>query len=130
MKPFDSRHGGIISALLFAGTVAFLAMLVAGVIVTKTVRVRTSDGSNGTDLAIDTPGGRLNIRTRDRMNPAIVGVPIYPGAYRVKGSGERISNGAPAMAIRTRISTSWAANTAQKTPCRMSWSFIAASFPA
>ena len=83
----DSRRGGIISGLLVAGTMIFLMLLVAGVIVTRTVRVHTADGANGTDVAIDTPGGRLNIRTRDRMNPAVVGVPVYPGAYRTNDSG-------------------------------------------
>jgi len=87
MKPFDSRHGGIIAGLLFAGMMVFLAMLVAGIIVTRTVRVRTTDGTNGTDVSIDTPGGRLNIRARDHMNPALAGVPIYPGAHRTDDSG-------------------------------------------
>lgn len=86
----DSRHGGIISGLLFAGTMVFLALLVAGIVVTKTVRVRTADGANGTDVAIETPGGRLNIRARDHMNPALTGVPVYPGAYRAKDGGANI----------------------------------------
>lgn len=87
MKPFNSRRGGIITGLLFAGMMVFLAMLVAGIIVTKTVRVRTNDGSNGTDVSVDTPAGRLNIRARDHMSPALAGVPIYPGARRTDGSG-------------------------------------------
>ena len=87
MKHPDSRLGGIVSGLLFAGLMVFLALLVAGIIVTRTVRVRTSDGSNGTDVSIDTPGGRLNIRARDHMDPSIAGVPIYPGARRTDDAG-------------------------------------------
>lgn len=90
MEHPDSRRGGIISGLLFVGMVVFLAMLVAGVVVMKTVRVRTIDGANGTDVAIDTPGGRLNIRARDHMNPALTGIPIYPGAYRANDGGANI----------------------------------------
>ena len=90
MKKPDSRRGGIISGLLFTALVVFLALWVAGVIVTKTVHVRTMDGTNGTDVAIDTPEGRLSIRARDHMNPAITGVPVYPGAYRAKDSGANI----------------------------------------
>lgn len=87
MKSSASRRGGIISGLLFAGMIVFLAMLLAGVVVTRTVRVRTHDSAEGTDVAIDTPGGRLNIRARDHMNPAVAGVPVYPGADRVSDGG-------------------------------------------
>ncbi len=87
MKPLDRRHGGIISGLLFAGMTIFLLLLVAGVIVMKTVRVRTTDGTNGHDVSIDTPAGRLSIRARDNMNPALAGVPVYPGAHRTNDSG-------------------------------------------
>lgn len=82
-----SRRGGVISGLLFAAMVVFLLMLCAGVIVTRTVHVRSTDGTSGTDVAIDTPAGRLNIRARDHMNPALAGVPIYPDAERMNGSG-------------------------------------------
>lgn len=87
MKHPASRHGGVISGLLVAGMVVFLALWAVGIIVTRTVHVRTINGENGTDVAIDTPGGRLNIRARDHMNPAINGVPVYPGAYREDDGG-------------------------------------------
>ena len=90
MESSISRRGGIISGLLFAGMVVFLAMLLAGVIVTRTVRVRTHDGAEGTDVAIDTPEGRLSIRARDHMNPALTGVPVYPAAYSVSDGGANI----------------------------------------
>jgi hypothetical protein len=92
MNSFEphSRRGGIISGLLFAGMMVFLALLVAGILVTRNIRVRTTEGTNGADVAIDTPGGRLNIRTSDHMNPALTGVPIYPGAYRAKDGGANI----------------------------------------
>jgi len=87
MQRPNPRRGGIISGLLFAGLTVFLLMLVAGVVVTRTVHVRTTDGVSGTDVAIDTPAGRLNIRARDHMDSSISGIPVYPGAYRVKDSG-------------------------------------------
>lgn len=90
MRHPDSRHGGIVSGVLVAGTMIFLLMLAAGVIVTRTVHVRDVNGEHGTEVAIDTPGGRLDIRARDRMNPAINGVPVYPGAYRADDGGAKI----------------------------------------
>lgn len=90
MQHPDSRHGGIVSGVLVAGMMVFLLMLLAGRIVTRTVHIRGANGENGADVAIDTPGGRLDIRARDRMNPAINGVPVYPGSYRVDDGGANI----------------------------------------
>jgi hypothetical protein len=83
----DPRRGGIISGLFFAAMFALLALFAVGIFVMRTVRVTTSDGVHGTDVFIDTPGGRVNIRARDHMSPAAAGVPVYPGAERVKESG-------------------------------------------
>jgi hypothetical protein len=85
-----SRHGGIVSGLLFAGMVVFMALFLVGVVVTRTIHVKSIDNENGTEVAIDTPGGRLNIRAHDHMNPAINGVPVYPGAYREDDGGANI----------------------------------------
>lgn len=86
----NPRRGGIISGLLFAGMVVFMALFVAGVVVTRTVHVRHVNTDDGDDVAIDTPGGRLDIRAHDHMDPAINGVPIYPGAYRADDGGAHI----------------------------------------
>ena len=87
MKRSDSRHGGIISGLLFAGFLVLLIMVAEGIYVTKNIRVRTTKGTNGGDLSIETPSGHLQIRARDNMSPSVTGVPIYPGANRFKDSG-------------------------------------------
>jgi len=84
---FGSRRGGVISSLLLAGFVVILLLVCAGVIVTRTVHVKSTDGANGTDVAIETPAGRLNIRTRNHMDPSLAGVPVYPGARRMNDSG-------------------------------------------
>jgi hypothetical protein len=89
-----SSRGGIILGLLFAGMMVFMALLVAGIIVTKTVRVRTTDGADDSGvrgISIATPGGQLNIHASDHMNPVLTGVPAYPGATRVKDGGAHIS---------------------------------------
>lgn len=83
MQPARSRRGGILSALIFVLLIVGLAAVVGGIVVTKSIRVRT--GSH--DLAIETPGGRLDIRTHETMDPALAGIPIYPGATRVPDSG-------------------------------------------
>jgi hypothetical protein len=87
MKRSDSRRGGIISSLLSLAMIVLLVIVIGGIFVTKSIRIHETKGTNGSDVAIETPEGRLNIRTRDNMNPAITGVPIYPGASRTKDSG-------------------------------------------
>jgi hypothetical protein len=87
MQSVRCRRGGIISALIFFCLIIGLAAMVGGIVITKTVRVHTGAGVSGNDLAIETPGGRLDIRTHDTMNPGLAGIPIYPGATRMPDSG-------------------------------------------
>lgn len=87
------RSGGVLSAVLFAGMLVFVLMLIAGSVALKTVHVHATErdaGAGGADVSIDTPAGRLNIRARDRMNPALAGIPIYPGATREDSGGASI----------------------------------------
>jgi hypothetical protein len=90
MQQRNSRQGGIISGLLFAGMVVFMTLFVLGVVVTRTIHVKSLHTDDGGEVAIDTPGGRLNIRAHDHMNPAINGIPVYPGAYRADDGGANI----------------------------------------
>jgi hypothetical protein len=83
MQSARSRRGGIISALIFACLIVGIAAVVGGMIVTKNIRIHTGHDN----LAIETPGGRLDIHTHDAMDPALAGIPIYPGATRLHDSG-------------------------------------------
>jgi len=83
MQTARSRRGGIISALIFVCLIVGLATIVGGIVVTKNIRIHTDHHS----LAVETPGGRLDIRTHETMDPALVGIPIYPGATRTPDSG-------------------------------------------
>ena len=87
MQHPDSRQGGIISGLLFAGMVVFMALFLVGVVVTRTIHVRTADGEHRTNVAIDTPAGRFNIRAGNHMSASMDGIPVYPGAYRANNGG-------------------------------------------
>jgi hypothetical protein len=86
MKPVRNR-GGILSGLLFTFVACIVLAIVAGLYVARNVRVQTTHRNGGDDVSIDTPGGRLQIRAHDDLNPVAVGLPIYPGATRTKDSG-------------------------------------------
>jgi hypothetical protein len=79
-----ARRGGIIAALLFAGILLLVATLAVGIVVTKAIRIKTVNSGDGADISIGTPDGRLDIRAREHMNPALAGIPVYPGAWREK----------------------------------------------
>ena len=82
-----NRRGGILSTLLLT-FLALIALAVGAVIlVVQNVRVQTVHRSSGEDVTIDTPGGRIDIRGRDNMDPSALGIPIYPGAKRTKDGG-------------------------------------------
>lgn len=87
MQSARSRRGGIISTLLFICLIVAIAAAISGIVVTKNIRIRTDTGVSGHDVAIETPGGRLDIRTHETINPALAGIPIYPGATRISDSG-------------------------------------------
>ena len=82
MQSVRSRRGGIISTLIFICLIVGLAAVVAGMVVARNIRIHTSHHN----LAIETPGGRLDVRTHDRMDPSLSGIPVYPGATRMPDS--------------------------------------------
>jgi len=55
--------------------------------VANNVKVVTAHRSGGDDVAIDTPAGRINIRAHKNLDPATLGVPIYPDAKRSREGG-------------------------------------------
>lgn len=85
--PGEARRGGILSSLLFTVLVCVGLAIVAGLYVARNVRVETTHRNGGDDVSIDTPGGRIQIRAHEDLDPATLGIPIYPGATRRKDSG-------------------------------------------
>ncbi len=67
---------------------AVVALMVAGVIyVARSVRVARVHRAGGDDVAIQVPGGQMNIRAHENMDPAALGIPIYPEAKRSRDGG-------------------------------------------
>ena len=91
MSRKDPRHGGIIAGIFLAVVMVGLCVVIGGVILTRSIRVHTIETGDGAhvnaNIAIDTPGGRLNIRSHDHMSAAAAGIPIYPGATRTNDQG-------------------------------------------
>ena len=87
MQSVHSCRGGVIFRfLLFCLLLIFLASL-AGVRVMRNFHIRKVSHNGGDDVAFETPAGSFRVRAHEAMNPAAIGVPVYPGARRTDKSG-------------------------------------------
>ena len=78
----DGRIGGCFISLIVLGCIAF-----GVVFFLRNLRVVKTHRTSGDDVAIDTPAGRFEIRAHKDLDPAALGVPVYPGAERTKDGG-------------------------------------------
>lgn len=87
MQNLRSRQGGVIFRfLLFCVLLVFLASL-AGVRVMRNFHFRKVSHGNGDDVAFETPAGSFRVRAHESLDPAAIGVPVYPGARRTDSNG-------------------------------------------
>jgi hypothetical protein len=79
------RRVGLYSALT-ALTLVVLGVI-AVVYVLGNIHVKKVSTAGGDDVSIQTPGGQFYIRSHKDMDPAKLGIPIYPNAKRSKQGG-------------------------------------------
>jgi hypothetical protein len=53
----------------------------------RNFHLRTASRRGGDDVAFETPAGSFRLRAHERLDPAAIGVPVYPGARRTDSSG-------------------------------------------
>ena len=85
--PHNHRRGGVVASILLTifilGALAIAAVVATGLYIARNVRVteRTARG----ETTVETPFGSVRVRDT-RLDPAALGVPVYPGAVRRRGS--------------------------------------------
>ncbi|MDE3197286.1 MAG: hypothetical protein KGN84_13130 [Acidobacteriota bacterium] len=78
----DGRIGGCFITLIVLACVAF------GIVYfLRNLKVVEHHRGSGDDVSIDTPAGRIEIRSQKDVDPAALGIPVYPGATRTKDGG-------------------------------------------
>lgn len=80
------ERGGVISGLLTIFGLLVLAAIIGGVYLARNIHVQTTARASGDNVSIDVPGGHFSIQANEKMDPAAIGAPVYPGARR-KGNG-------------------------------------------
>lgn len=70
---------GIMLTVLILAGLAFAALVATGLFIARNVRV--TERTRGNETTVETPFA--SVRVRDgRFDPALVGLPVYPGAVR------------------------------------------------
>ncbi len=92
MRTYTSERGGALGRVLLGiaiiGVLGLGLLALTGIYIARNVNVETTETSNGANIRVQTPAGSINIRARERLDPASIGVPLYPGADRVRESGK------------------------------------------
>ena len=79
------RRFGLYMLLTILTMVALV--VVAANYVKSNFKVATVHRAGGEDVSIQTPGGQFNIRAHRNLDPATLGLPVYPEARRGKDGG-------------------------------------------
>jgi hypothetical protein len=87
MQGLDSRRGGVLIRFLLLCVLLIVLAGLAGVNVMRNLHFRTISRNGGDDVSFETPAGSFRVRAHEKLDPAAVGVPVYPGARRTDSSG-------------------------------------------
>lgn len=86
MKRNHSQTGGVLAGVLVAvlilAALAVLGVFMAGIYFAENIHVEKSKGAHGETVKIDTPIGSMRVKAHEKLDPKLIGVPVYPGAIR------------------------------------------------
>jgi hypothetical protein len=75
------QRGGILAGLVvFLGMLAACMLFIAAVLAS---RVQVTETPARGETRVETPFGNVTVRERARLDPAALGVPVYPGSQRI-----------------------------------------------
>jgi len=86
MKRNHSQTGGVLAGVLVAvlilAALAVVGVFMAGMYFAENIHVEKTRGAHGETVKVDTPIGSMRVKAHQRLDPKLIGVPVYPGAIR------------------------------------------------
>jgi hypothetical protein len=73
---------GVLAAFLILAALAVVGVFLAGVYVAQNIHVEKTRTSKGETVQVDTPIGSMRVQEHKKLDPKLIGVPIYPNAIR------------------------------------------------
>lgn len=73
---------GVLTAFLILAALAVVGVFMAGVYVADNIRVEKTRNAKGETVQVDTPIGSLRVQEDKKLDPKLIGVPVYPNAVR------------------------------------------------
>jgi len=91
----NSRSGGVLAGVLVAvlvlAALAVFGVFMAGIYLADNIHVEKSRGANGDTVRVETPIGSMRVQEHRKLDPKLIGVPVYPGAIREDSDGRGAS---------------------------------------
>ncbi|HVP48221.1 MAG TPA: hypothetical protein VMT32_16625 [Bryobacteraceae bacterium] len=91
MKTKHSERGGVLAgillALLILAALAVVGVFMAGMYFAENIHVEKGKNSKGETVQVETPIGTMRVQHYQRLDPKVIGVPVYPGAVRRDDNG-------------------------------------------
>ncbi len=91
MKPNHSERGGVLAGILVAflilAALAVVGVFMAGMYLADNIHVQKTRTAKGETVQVETPIGSMRVQQYQKLDPKVIGVPVYPGAVRRDENG-------------------------------------------
>lgn len=91
MKPNHSERGGVLAGILVAflilAALAVAGVFMAGIYLADNIHVQKTRTAKGETVQVETPIGSMRVQQHQKLDPKVIGVPVYPGAVRRDENG-------------------------------------------
>ena len=90
-KATHSERGGVLAgvlvAILILAALAVLGVFMAGMYLADNIHVEKRKNAKGETVQVETPIGTMRVQQYQKLDPKLIGVPVYPGAVREDSNG-------------------------------------------
>ncbi|MBZ5592612.1 MAG: hypothetical protein LAP39_10285 [Acidobacteriia bacterium] len=91
MKTNHSERGGVLAgvlaAILILAALAVVGVFMAGMYLADNIHVEKTKNAKGESVQVETPIGSMRVQQYQKLDPKLIGVPVYPGAVREDRNG-------------------------------------------